>query len=99
MLAEWQASENREVVLHWAFIRDENDSEADVHAICDAVQKHNLKVRVNIVGYNPPNDKSKESFCGCHDKNLDIIKERLSNKSKIVPRVGFDVMAACGMFV
>jgi 23S rRNA (adenine2503-C2)-methyltransferase len=99
MLAEWQASENREIVLHWAFIAGENDDETDVNDICDAVERHHLKVRVNIVRYNPPNDKSIESAESIIDRNLAIIRRRLSDKSKIVQRVGFDAKASCGMFV
>lgn len=99
MLSEWQKSEDREVVLHWAFIADQNDSEKDVHDICDAIKQHDLKVRVNIVRYNPPNNKSAESAQPILDRNLKIIQEQLSDKSKIVQRVGFSVKASCGMFV
>lgn len=98
MLSEWQKSENREVVLHWAFIKDENDSEADVHSICDSVQAADLAVRINLVRYNPPNDKSSESCKDTIDKNLKIIQDRLSEESKIVPRVGRDIFASCGQF-
>jgi adenine C2-methylase RlmN of 23S rRNA A2503 and tRNA A37 len=82
ILSEWQKSENREVVLHWAFIKNENDSEADVNAICDAVEANGLKVRINLVRYNPPNDKSSESCMETIEKNLGIIQYRLSDKSK-----------------
>jgi|ERR1019366_9239484 adenine C2-methylase RlmN of 23S rRNA A2503 and tRNA A37 len=98
MLSEWQKSENREVVLHWAFIKGENDSEVDVNAVCDAVEAHGLKVRINLVRYNPPNDKSSESCAETIEKNLGIIQYRLSDKSKIVPLVGKDIFASCGQF-
>jgi 23S rRNA (adenine2503-C2)-methyltransferase len=99
LLSEWQKSQKREIVLHWAFIDGENDREADVQAICDAVEQYGLNVRVNLVRYNPPNEKSRESPEPVIQKNLAIIKERLSVRSKIVPRVGFSVKASCGMFV
>ena len=98
MLSEWQKSQHREVVLHWAFIKDENDSEQDVNDICDAVLKHDLKVRVNVVRYNPPNDKSSESSEDIINRNFEIIRNRLSMESKIVPKVGMDIMASCGTF-
>ncbi len=99
MLTEWQQSEGREVVLHWAFIDGQNDSEEDVNNICDAVEKVGLDVRVNLVRYNPPNKRSAESPQEIIDRNLKIIQERLSSKSKIVPRVGFSAKCSCGMFV
>ena len=99
MLSEWQKSEKREVVLHWAFIKGENDSETDVNAICDAVQAYDLDVRINLVRYNPPNDKSSESSLETIETNLKIIQDRLSDKSKIIPKVGFDAKCSCGMFV
>lgn len=98
LLSEWQTSQNREVVLHWAFIDGENDAEFDVHAICDAVERYGLNVRVNLVRYNPANDKSRESSQAIIERNLAIIKDRLSDKSKIVPRVGKDIFASCGQF-
>jgi 23S rRNA (adenine2503-C2)-methyltransferase len=99
LLADWQKSEHREIVLHWPFIHNENDSETDVNAICDAVEWFALNVRVNIVRYNPPNAKSTESAEPIIERNLGIIQQRLSDKSKIVPRVGMDAFASCGMFV
>src|SRR6185437_2926755 len=97
MFKDWQQSEDREVMLHWPFIDGQNDSEADVHGICDAVEKVGLKTRVNVVRYNPPDDKSKESSEEVINRNFEIIRSRLSDKSKIVSRVGWDVSASCGM--
>jgi 23S rRNA (adenine2503-C2)-methyltransferase len=99
MLSEWQKSENREIVLHWAFIKGENDSEKDIHDICDAVESNELKVRINVVRYNPPNDKSSESEMPVIESCLKIIQDRLSDKSKIIPRVGKNIFASCGMFI
>lgn len=99
LLSEWQKSQHREVVLHWAFIAGQNDSEADVHDICDAIDQNGLQVRVNIVRYNPPNEKSVETPQVIIDRNLRIIQERLSEQSKIVQRVGPKIFASCGMFV
>ncbi len=99
MLSEWQKSEDREVVLHWAFIDGQNDTDQDVNDICDAIEEIDLKARVNVVRYNPPDDKSKESSMEIIERNLDILSKRLSDKSKIIPKVGFDVKCSCGMFV
>lgn len=99
LLADWQHSQHREVVLHWAFIAGENDSEHDVHAICDLVDQYGLHVRVNVVRYNPPNDKSQETALPLIERNLAIIRSRLADSSKIVRRVGKDIFASCGQFV
>lgn len=97
--ADWQKAENREIKLHWAFIEGENDSEADVHAICDLVEEYKIVCRVNTVRYNPPNNKSQESSQEVIDRNFKIIQDRICPLSKVIPRVGFDVKASCGMFV
>src|SRR5438093_4388377 len=52
-LASWQRSSYKVCKIHYAFIAGENDSEADVHAICDALERRRLMVHVNIVRYNP----------------------------------------------
>ena len=52
-LASWQRSSHKIVKLHHAYIAGENDTEGDVHAICDALEQRRLMVHVNIVRYNP----------------------------------------------
>jgi adenine C2-methylase RlmN of 23S rRNA A2503 and tRNA A37 len=51
-LTQWQRSAQKIVTLHHAYIAGENDSEIDVHQICDAVEERGLMVNVNIVRYN-----------------------------------------------
>ena len=88
------------VVLHWAFIEGENDSVEDVEATIQAVQDSGVAGRFNLVRYNPPNDKSRESSPEVLQRNFDIINDAFRHpRSQIVPRVGFDVKASCGMFV
>lgn len=96
-LAEWQQANGREIVLHWAFIEGENDSEKTVDDILEHVRRLNLKTRFNLVRYNAPTGKSRESSDA-------VLKARLQQIADVMParmiqRVGFDVKASCGMFV
>jgi len=100
-LAAWQRATYKIVKLHFAFIRDENDSEASVHAICDAVEARRLFAHVNIVRYNPPSpEHGEESSPSVIERNVGILRQRLPHaRVQVIPRVGFDVHASCGMFV
>lgn len=101
ILAEHQAESGKEVVLHWAFIEGENDADTDVEAVLEAVQRHGLKARYNLVRYNPHDARHGVEPNGERIKALfDKVSKGLGNPaSRIVPRVGFDVKASCGMFV
>ncbi len=101
-LTQWQRSAQKIVSLHHAYIAGENDSEMDVHEICDAVEQRGLLVNVNIVRYNSPDP----SRCGVEpdefiiQRNADIYRNRLpQSRVTVIPRVGFDVAASCGMFL
>jgi len=98
---EYQKNTGKRIVLHWAFIEGENDSQEDVDAMLDAVQSRGLKAKFNLVRYNPHDSRhgcepSEEKLQSLFSK----IQRRLGDpESRIVPRVGFDVKASCGMFV
>lgn len=100
-LVSWQRSTHKLVTLHHAYIAGENDAEGDVHAICDAVEERRLLVSVNIVRYNPP-DPARHGEEPAEDvvqRNAAIYRERLPfARVGVIPRVGFDVAASCGMF-
>lgn len=101
LCAQYQQKTQQRITLHWAFIANQNDHLDDVEAMLEAVQERGLKAKFNLVRYNPHDvrhgqetqeDKLHEIF--------DLIKKRLGDEeSRIVPRVGFDVKASCGMFV
>lgn len=100
-LASWQRSTHKIVSLHHAYIAGENDSEGDVHAICDAVEERGLMVHVNIVRYNPhdPARHGVEPPEEIVQRNAAIYGSRLPNaRVSVIARVGFDVAASCGMF-
>ncbi|KXV06747.1 radical SAM family protein [Acetobacter malorum] len=102
MIAESQKLTGSILVLHQAFIKNENDSFNDVDAIVDAVNKRGIRARFNLVRYNPAAPKY---GCEPEEEKLEALFERMSNRltgggrGKIVPRVGPDVYASCGMFV
>jgi len=100
-LAAFQRATDRRVVLHWAFIEGENDSVADVEATLDAVEASGLKAKFNLVRYNPHDHRQgQESAEDVLQDRFDRISQRLGQPgSRIVPRVGFDVKASCGMFI
>lgn len=97
-LAAWQRSTYKLCKIHYAFIEGENDSENDVHAICDALESRKLLAHVNIVRYNPAGqgvEPSEEII----QRNADIYRSRLPHaRVRVIPRVGYDVAASCGMF-
>jgi adenine C2-methylase RlmN of 23S rRNA A2503 and tRNA A37 len=99
-LTTWQRHTHKIVSLHHAYIAGENDSEVDVHAICDALEERQLMVHLRIVRYNPLSaahgvEPSEDILL----RNADIYRQRLPNAQvSIIDRVGFDVAASCGMF-
>ncbi len=102
MLKDYQDFSKKIVKLHYAFIAGENDSVEEVNRVCDAVEKHNLICEFNLVRYNPASpDQGTESSDEVIRRNIDIISNRFKFNTKVqmIPRVGFDVKASCGMFV
>lgn len=100
-LASWQRSTHKIITLHHAYIAGENDSECDVHAICDALEARRLMTHVNVVRYNSP-DPSRHGVEPAEEiiqRNAAIYRDRLPNaRVSVIARVGYDVAASCGMF-
>jgi len=100
-LARYQKLTRKIPVLHWALIEGENDSEADIEAICDAVRGAGLRCDFNLVRYNPYSPKQGR------EPAEEVIRRAARQleasvpgaRVKVVSRVGFDVKASCGMFV
>ncbi len=101
-IASWQRATYKLFKIHHAYIAGENDSEADVHAICDALEARRLLAHVNIVRYNPhdPRRHGAEPPEDVIERNAAIYRARLPHaRVRVIPRVGFDVKASCGMFL
>lgn len=102
ILKDYQNFSKKIIKIHYAFIKDENDSEKEINNVCDILDKHNLICEFNLVRYNPASPKQGcESSQEVIQRNIKIIESRFNfkNKVQIIPRVGFDVKASCGMFV
>ena len=90
-----------DIALHWAFIAGENDTSASVQSIADAVEERGIHAKFNLVRYNPFSPAQGE------ESSNEVLMDRLELMrscsdqigTRMVPRVGFDVRASCGMFV
>lgn len=99
-LAEWAKQSEHQPKIHFAFIKDKNDSEQDILDICKFLKEIDFKPDFNIVRYNPYSEKYGEEPCeSVINRNADIIRKELGVNVKIIPRVGKDVKASCGMFI
>lgn len=100
-VADYQQRTGRRIALHWAFIAGQNDSEADVEAVLDAVVSRGIRAKFNLVRYNPHDARhGVEPTQAVLDARFARIEAVLGEAgSRQVPRVGFDVKASCGMFI
>ena len=101
MLKDYQNFSKKIIKIHHCFIAGQNDSIENVSDVCDALDRHNLVCEFNLVRYNPASpEQGEESSEEVINRNMDLIQSRLgTNKVQVIPRVGFDVKASCGMFV
>ena len=99
-LSVWNDFSENKFKIHYAFIKDQNDSAKDVSDICDFLLSYGLTPDVNIVRYNPYSEKfGTESDESTIERNVNIFREKLSSNVKVISRVGKDVKASCGMFI
>jgi 23S rRNA (adenine2503-C2)-methyltransferase len=108
-LKEYQEFGDNEnpLTIHGTFIKGENDSIDDINRMADEIEKREFKkIKFNIVQFNPHSNSSHEEIDNM--KSNDIYKKLSGitnfndlafNTTRIVPRVGPDAYASCGMFV
>lgn len=100
LLKDYQSLSKKIIKIHYAFIKGENDSLEDLAEMCNELDKRNLLCEFNLVRYNPYSPlQGEESSEKVIERNLEFLKERFKGKVQMIPRVGFDVKASCGMFV
>lgn len=97
-LKDYQDMTKKVVKIHGSFIKDENDSLENAYEIAALIKKYGLSCEFNLVRYNPYSElQGEESSEERMDLLLDILSTSMN--TKVIPRVGFDVKASCGMFV
>lgn len=99
VLADYQRFSKKLIKVHFPLIEGENDSEEDLHAACDALDRHKIVAEYNLVRYNPATpDQGRESSGEVLAQRLELMGKRLGGRVKAISRVGFDVHASCGTF-
>ena len=99
-LKEYQNLTKKIIKIHFAFIAGENDSLESLQAMVDELNKRNLICEFNLVRYNPFSpEQGSESDDATLQRNLKFLAQNFKGKVQMIPRVGFDVKASCGMFV
>lgn len=99
-LARWQHRTSLIPWLHFALIDGINDTVDDIADVCAAVRNAGLYARVNLVRYNPPGERfGTEPDEPTVERCATQLAESTNIVSvRVVPRVGYDVAASCGMF-
>lgn len=91
------------VTFHWAIIRGHNDDLESVRKTAAMIKKYGFNAKFNLVRYNPhPATKTEEPDEQRLNDIFEIVAEAVGSngaRSYIVPRVGKDVSASCGMFI
>jgi 23S rRNA (adenine2503-C2)-methyltransferase len=100
-LARMQQKHRVPVTLHWALIDGANDSESVAQDVAAAVDASGVRAKFNLVRYNPFSDaQGREAGEQAISTTFSIMSRATdASRSRVVPRVGFDVKASCGMFV
>lgn len=100
-LEKLQQHTHAKIAFHWAFIKNENDQKESIEKLKKELSKYNIHAKFNLVRYNPySSNQGTESDESTLQMNFDELNYFFNNpSSRIVPRVGFDVKASCGMFV
>lgn len=99
-LMEYQSRSKKIIKIHFAFIKGENDSKEGLLEMCNELNKRKLLCEFNLVRYNPYSPaQGEESDDQTIYENLELLRKNFKGDVQMIPRVGFDVKASCGMFV
>lgn len=100
-LARFQGETGNRVILHWALIEGENDGDGHAEAAAEMARRHGLRFDFNLVRYNPANGKSREAAPERIESFVRRMRANIGDlgRVKVIPRVGMDVAASCGMFL
>lgn len=100
-IAAYQKRTGQEIKLHWALIAGANDDLNEIDQMLALLNAHRIRASFNLVRYNP---KDGRHGVESDPATLELVFAKISaglsgTESRIVPRVGYDVKASCGMFV
>jgi 23S rRNA (adenine2503-C2)-methyltransferase len=101
-LRDYQRYSKKVVKIHHPLIRGENDSLVDAKSVREALSDWGLLCEFNLVRYNPASPAQGREADQAHiDAYLDLLRgyPETFTKVQVIPRVGQDVKASCGMFV
>jgi Predicted Fe-S-cluster redox enzyme len=98
-LRKYQKATGQRVILHWALIDGENDSPAHARDAAALARMFGVTADFNLVRYNPANGKSREAEDVVLESFLKDMQSGISGRTRMIPRVGRDVAASCGMFL
>lgn len=93
MLAHYQKSTKKIIKIHFALIAGENDLDMHIAKLKRDIEFYGLQVQYNLVRYNPYSEEY-----GTESEHYERLNGALGIGSQIIPRVGPDVFASCGMF-
>lgn len=97
LLKEYQSFSKKIIKIHHPLIAGENDSETEALEIGEALR--GLYCEFNLVRYNPASpEQGTESDDWARARYLNALENGIAGKIQVIPRVGFDVKASCGMF-
>lgn len=100
LLKDYQDMSKKIIKIHHCFIKGENDDPDDVSEMAAELNKREILWEFNLVRYNPFSpDQGEETDQVQIDYNMSLLNRWAPGKIQVVPRVGFDVKASCGMFV
>jgi adenine C2-methylase RlmN of 23S rRNA A2503 and tRNA A37 len=100
LLMDYQYMSKKIIKIHFAFIKGQNDSKESLLEMCNELNKRKLLCEFNLVRYNPFSPiQGEESDDQTIYENLELLREHFKGDVQMIPRVGFDVKASCGMFV
>ena len=98
-LRGFQNETGQRVILHWALIDGENDSQENARSCAALARLLGVRAEFNLVRYNPANEKSREASDEAMRAFLDQMQDGVAGRTRTVARVGFDVAASCGRFL
>ena len=87
------------ITFHWAIIKDHNDDLKMFREMAQVLKDYDFNAKYSIVRYNPHENSNSEEADDERRNEIFSILSPIMKSSKIIPRVGYDVNASCGMFV